>query len=179
MGFDLAISKGSRKKIVEEIRKTRFHRMTTADIKEIANLLNPKIRGWANYYRTVVAKAAFGKIDNAIYLAIMKWFRRRHSGRARRKLVARYFRCRGGSRRWIFSSHYKGRNGNKILACLVKMMDITIQRHVKIRSEVNPFDLQYKHYLEERKLWKIKVSERQKRKDRRNYLRIGPGVPVN
>ena len=141
--------------------------------------LNPKIRGWANYYKGAAAKAAFGKIDNVMYLAVMRWFRRRHSGRARKVLVARYFRCRGGSRRWIFSDHFKGRNGAKVLICLKKMMDVMIQRHVKVRSGVNPFDTQYREYYQERKLWKAKVSERQRRKDLRNYIRIGPGLPAN
>jgi len=50
LGFDLAISRTSRNKIIEEIRKTNFHRWTTAKIEEIAELLNPQIAGWLNYY---------------------------------------------------------------------------------------------------------------------------------
>ena len=50
LGFDLSISKASRSKIVDEIRKTNLHRWTTARIEDIAEVLNPKIRGWINYY---------------------------------------------------------------------------------------------------------------------------------
>lgn len=146
----------------------------------LIKLLNPKIRGWANYYKAVSAKATFGKIDNAIYLAVMSWFRHKHSGRAKRALVARYFRCRGGYKRWIFSSYFKGRNGTKVLICLKKMMDVKIQRHVKIRFEVNPFDTQYREYFQQRRLWKVKVNERQRRRDRRDYMRTGQGFrPAN
>ena len=50
LGFDLAINKTSRNKINEELRKSNFHRWTTAKIEDIAIMLNPKIAGWINYY---------------------------------------------------------------------------------------------------------------------------------
>lgn len=50
LGYDLAISKTSRKKIVEQIREMKLHRWTGAQIEEIAQKLNPKIAGWINYY---------------------------------------------------------------------------------------------------------------------------------
>jgi len=50
LGFGLSISKTSRNNIVREIRQTKFHRWTTATIEDIAEMLNPKIRGWLNYY---------------------------------------------------------------------------------------------------------------------------------
>jgi RNA-directed DNA polymerase len=50
LGYGMTISRDSRKKIVSSISKTKFNRWTTAKIEDIANLLNPKIRGWINYY---------------------------------------------------------------------------------------------------------------------------------
>jgi RNA-directed DNA polymerase len=50
LGFDLAISTKSRKRILEVIRKTSFQRWSTNTIEGIAKELNPKIRGWINYY---------------------------------------------------------------------------------------------------------------------------------
>ena len=50
LGFDLAISRTSRNKIIEAIRKTNFQRWTTVKIERIAELLNPRILGWLNYY---------------------------------------------------------------------------------------------------------------------------------
>lgn len=50
LGFDLAISKTSRNNIIEALSKTNFHRWTTASIEDIAEMLNPKITGWLNYY---------------------------------------------------------------------------------------------------------------------------------
>lgn len=50
LGFDCGISIESRKKIIEQIRKTRFHMKSNAEIEQIAKLLNPRLRGWINYY---------------------------------------------------------------------------------------------------------------------------------
>jgi group II intron reverse transcriptase/maturase len=50
INFDLAISREAKNKIVEELRNTKFHRMSTSTIEDIAKLLNPKLRGWINYY---------------------------------------------------------------------------------------------------------------------------------
>ena len=50
LGFDLAISKTSRNMIIEKLRKSNFHRWTTAKIEDIATMLKPQIVGWINYY---------------------------------------------------------------------------------------------------------------------------------
>jgi RNA-directed DNA polymerase len=50
VGYDCAISRKSVNKIVEEFRKSEFHRWTTSSIYRIAEAFNPKIRGWINYY---------------------------------------------------------------------------------------------------------------------------------
>ncbi len=48
--FRPAISKESSKRIILEIRKTNLHRISVVTIEEIAAKLNPKLRGWLNYY---------------------------------------------------------------------------------------------------------------------------------
>lgn len=50
LGYDCAISGKKEKKIIEEIRKTHFHRWTNSDIYQIAEFFNPKFSGWINYY---------------------------------------------------------------------------------------------------------------------------------
>jgi RNA-directed DNA polymerase len=40
--------------------------------------LNPSIKGWANYYRTVVAKEVFALCDHLLYQRLRRWARRRH-----------------------------------------------------------------------------------------------------
>ena len=40
--------------------------------------LNPKIRGWANYYRTSVSQAAYGRLDHLTWVKLRRWAHRRH-----------------------------------------------------------------------------------------------------
>ncbi len=48
--FDLSISRGSQKKIVEEINSFKIHRWSVGTIEEIADKLCSKLQGWINYY---------------------------------------------------------------------------------------------------------------------------------
>ena len=44
-----AISKDALKKISAEVRSWRLHRWVSSDGREIATLINPKVRGWMAY----------------------------------------------------------------------------------------------------------------------------------
>jgi RNA-directed DNA polymerase len=50
MQFDCKMSRKSKVRIVGELRKLAFHNKTQRGLQGLANLLNPKIRGWINYY---------------------------------------------------------------------------------------------------------------------------------
>jgi group II intron reverse transcriptase/maturase len=50
VGYDCAISRKSENKITEIFRKSEFHRWTWCNIYRIAEVFNPKIRGWINYF---------------------------------------------------------------------------------------------------------------------------------
>jgi len=124
---------------------------------ELISTLNPIIKGWANYYRTGVSKATYAALDNYIYQKTFYWTMRKFNGHHRYKAMDRYFRNRSLSRRWIFSDAVKTKDGKKNI-CINKMMDIKIQRHVKIRSIANPYLPEYKEYFEERVKWAKKRS---------------------
>ena len=63
--------------------------------------LNPFLRGWANYQRTVVAKKAFGQIAFYLWIKLWKWVRAKHTRRSHTELVKMYFE-RVGGRNWVF-----------------------------------------------------------------------------
>jgi len=50
IGFGTAISRSNQKKITETIKQERVLTNTTIEIKAISVKLNPKLRGWLNYY---------------------------------------------------------------------------------------------------------------------------------
>ena len=64
--FDLAISRSSQKKIVEEINSFQIQRRSTITIEEIADKLYPKLQGWINY---------FGKFRKWIFLNVFRRLR--------------------------------------------------------------------------------------------------------
>ena len=64
--FDLAISRSSQKKIVEEINSFQIQRRSTITIEEIADNLYPKLQGWINY---------FGKFRKWIFLNVFRRLR--------------------------------------------------------------------------------------------------------
>jgi len=85
VGYDCAISRKSENKIVEEFRKYEFHRWTGSDITRIANVFNPKIRGWINYYgRFRIHKLM--RIFRIFHNRLIKWVVNRY-GRFERSMI--------------------------------------------------------------------------------------------
>ncbi|MDH3604413.1 MAG: hypothetical protein OEU26_32810, partial [Candidatus Tectomicrobia bacterium] len=58
---------------------------------ELIRQLNPKIRGWANYYRTVVSKAVFGRLDFLTWEKLRHWAHRRHPTKTATWVTKRYW----------------------------------------------------------------------------------------
>jgi len=86
LGYDCAISRKSRKKIITEIRKTNFHRWTQRDIFQIAAYFNSKIRAWINYFGKF-RKGELRYIFSIFHLRLMKWAMNRYKrfGKSYRK----------------------------------------------------------------------------------------------
>jgi RNA-directed DNA polymerase len=88
LGYDLAISKSSRNKIVEEIKDMKVHRWHDKEIEEIALELNPKLRGWINYYGRY-RKTELLRVFRRLSDRLMKWVSNRHK-RYRNKINESY-----------------------------------------------------------------------------------------
>jgi len=128
LGFKTLIKPSKRKATAHHDRlREQIRVMRTAPQKELIAHLNPMIRGWANFYRTVVSKAAFSKLDDRMYSALRYWARRRHPNQSARWIAARYWRLP----RWDF--------GTKDLV-LARHAATRIVRHAKIPGRKTPFD---------------------------------------
>lgn len=68
----------------------------------LVSLLNPVLRGWANYHRHIVAKETFNYVDYRVWKMLWQWCRRRHANRSKRWIKAKYFKS-VGVRNWVFS----------------------------------------------------------------------------
>jgi RNA-directed DNA polymerase len=75
--FDLAISRASQKKIVEEINKFRIHRRSGGTIEELAATLNSKLQGWINYYGKF-RKRLFLRVFCRLSFRLMQWVQNKY-----------------------------------------------------------------------------------------------------
>jgi RNA-directed DNA polymerase len=111
--------------------------------------LNPVIRGWANYHRHVASKQTLTQVDDAIFRALRQWAKRRHPKKPRRWVKDKYFGTIGG-RHWVFQGSVVGREGVIDPVQLFAASSTSIQRHIKIQGEANPYDPTWEPYFEER-----------------------------
>jgi RNA-directed DNA polymerase len=143
------ISKPSKKSIkyflgnIREIIKAN----PTAKTENLIRLLNPKIRGWANYFRNCCAKKTFGYIDHCIFKSLWQWTHRRHPRKSAAWRKTKYFRSRKLSN-WIFFAKTSDGNSSATYLDLFQAGSVPIKRHIKIRSEANIFDPEFKDYFE-------------------------------
>ena len=147
-------SKKSQKKIMDKLHEVIFNNKSASQCLLI-EILNPVISGWGNYYRQVVSKKVFAKIDHILVGQLKRWAFRRHSKKSKKWVLEKYFKSEN-NRKWVFKDTWE-MNGNKQDFTLKKLADIPIKRHVKIRKEANPFDPQWDAYFENRCLKASKV----------------------
>ena len=69
--------------------------------------LNPIIRGWANYYATVVSKDVYTDIDNLMYQKLSAWAKRRHPLKNGKWVAKKYWHSSGGDN-WVFATRKEG-----------------------------------------------------------------------
>ncbi len=132
-------------KVRETIRANRSAKQET-----LIKLLNPMIRGWANYHRHVVAKKTYTAVDAHIWQALWRWARRRHPNKSCGWVRRKYFRTLG-QQHWVFTTATRGYNGEPRTLVLLSAADTRIVRHVRVKADANPFDPVWDAYFAERK----------------------------
>ena len=143
-------SKKNTKAFLDKVRGL-IEKNRSAAQEQLIMLLNPVIRGWANYHRHCVATRAFQRVDFEIWRKLWRWCRRRHRPKGARWVKARYFHSIKG-RHWTFAADTgeRARNGETIWERIVYAGDTPIRRHVKIKGDANPFDPEWRTYFAER-----------------------------
>ena len=106
----------------------RTHKTVTQEV--LIKKLNPIIRGWSNYYRSVCSKEIFDYCDNILYHQLRRWAKRRHPKKNGSWVMSKYWRTIG-NRNWTFAS-------NEIR--ILYHSDIEIQRHAKVKGESSIYD---------------------------------------
>jgi RNA-directed DNA polymerase len=71
-----AVSKDALKRMSEEVRSWRVHLRTTSDLAELAELINPVVRGWVSYYGRFYRTELNGLLKR-INTYLVRWARRK------------------------------------------------------------------------------------------------------
>src|SRR5471032_1240779 len=137
---------------------------------ELIRMLNPVLRGWANYHSHVVVKEAFARVDNQIWSMLWRWARRRHPNKSARWVKEKYFQTQG-LRNWVFAANDEKEDGTGRKLTLLKEADTPIQRHIKIKADANPHDPRWEPYFEARWGKKMLNTARGRAKLYRVWLR--------
>ena len=121
-------SKTAVKRIRERLRaEMRALRGTNA--QAVIARLNPIIRGWSAYYRTVVSSQTFTALDHYLWKLTYKWAKHSHPNKPTRWIIRRYFGRFSKSRqdRWVFGDRDSG-------AYLLRFSWTKIVRHQMVRG---------------------------------------------
>jgi RNA-directed DNA polymerase len=119
-----------RQRLTAEMRSLRG-----ANVAAVLTRLNPIIRGWSAYYRSVVASEAFANLDSHMWRLTYRWARRSHGNKSRTWVTHQYFGMFHKSRRnrWVFGDRQSG-------AYLVKFAWTKIVRHQMVKGASSPDD---------------------------------------
>src|SRR3984893_14884947 len=151
-------SKANVKAHLDKIREV-IKANKTAKQANLIRLLNPILRGWANYHSHVVAKETFARVDADVWSMLWRWAVRRHPNKGARWVKEKYLKTRG-ARNWVFAATEKQEDGTQRELTLLQESDTPIQRHIKIRANANPHDPEWEHYFESR--WATKMQNSSK-----------------
>lgn len=141
--FLIKPSKESVMSFLADIRDT-IKSKQSAKAVNLLRLLNPKIRGWTNYFRRCSSKRAFSLVNYGIMKSLYRWCLRRHPKKNIQWTQNKYFRTKGVNN-WTFSVKLP-----KGYYDLINASDVTIVRHIKIKGAANPYDPQFTDYFRER-----------------------------
>ena len=182
LGFKTIItpSKESQKrhyrKVAEVINKSRGLNQTT-----LIKKLNPIIRGWCNYFSTVVSQKIFERLWHLVVWKLLKWGRHRHRNKGRGWIRLKYFKTVEGNN-WVFATR-EGKNPHS----LIQHSSTEIKRYVKVKEMASPYDGNWIYWSSrmgvhpEIPVRVAKLLKRQKGKCNHcgNYLKEGDSIEVD
>jgi RNA-directed DNA polymerase len=142
-------SKESKAQILQSTRKV-IQENRSASSYNLIHQLEPKIIGWANYFRFSECSKDFAKIDYIIYNQIRAWvFRRKSKGlRSRIKIKLKYFpegktyifQEKEYKNNWILTGQTLGKNGEIKENFLPKLVWVSSAQHIKIKENASPYN---------------------------------------
>jgi RNA-directed DNA polymerase len=138
-------SKAAVKRIRERLR-TELRSLRGTNAQAVIARLNPVIRGWSAYYRTVVSSHTFTALDHYLWKLTYKWAKHSHPNKPVRWIVRRYFGrfCTSRNDQWVFGDRGSG-------AYLLRFAWTKIVRHQMVRGTSSPDDPALASYWADRR----------------------------
>jgi len=136
LGFKTIITPSSKKvkahyqRIVDTIDAHK-----SAPQEALIGKLNPIIRGWANYYSTVVSKETYSQLDHLVFKKLWNWAKHRHPNKMGQWIANKYWQTIDGDN-WVFAIRQEGTNPMRLL----KHSRTPIVSYVKVKGEASPYD---------------------------------------
>ncbi|OUC15182.1 MAG: group II intron reverse transcriptase/maturase [Alkalinema sp. CACIAM 70d] len=123
-----------------------YKRLQGSNAMCLIRVLNPILRGWANYYRGVVSSKVFGRLEGYVFWKTRRWISKTHPNKSYTWRDQQY---------WMVHPAYPGKNWSFVDKgsgmVLYRIGCTRIQRHVLIQGQACPDDPKYRDYFEQRR----------------------------
>ena len=143
--------KPSNESMVKARRKLSdaFKVMYGHNVGELISVVNPIIDGLANYWKPMVSKEAFSKLDFHVWNLTKKFLQHLHNDKSWKWIINKYFPSpKPGDKyrnKWILTDP---KTGNQ----LHKMSRVKIKRHIMVKHDYSPLDKSKSDYFKNREL---------------------------
>ncbi|WP_316738469.1 group II intron maturase-specific domain-containing protein [Streptomyces mirabilis] len=127
-------SRAAQRQIRERL-STEMVALRGANAGAVLKKINPIVRGWSAYYRTVVSSEIFTALDNHMWKLAYKWAEHSHPNKPKHWISDKYFGRFNKSRNdwWVFGDRDSG-------AYLLKFSWTRIVRHQLVKGKASADD---------------------------------------
>ncbi|MGW0655478.1 group II intron reverse transcriptase/maturase [Streptomyces umbrinus] len=131
---------------IRERLRTEMRALRGSNVSAVLHKIDPIVRGWSAYYRTVVSSAAFTALDDYMWKLTYKWAKHGHQNKSRHWIANRYFGQfnKSSKNRWVFGNRETG-------AHLRKFSWTKIVRHQMVPGTSSPDDPALAEYWAKRR----------------------------
>ncbi|WP_013322871.1 group II intron reverse transcriptase/maturase [Gloeothece verrucosa] len=136
LGFTLTI-RPQREKILEHYKKLSdiVDAHKAAPQAALISKLNPVIRGWSNYYRTVVSSEEKSLLDFLLFKKLSSWAKSRHPNQGVKEIMEKYWHKKKLGK-WNFCTVKNGKPEFELL----KHSEIRKKIHKKVEGKASPYN---------------------------------------
>jgi RNA-directed DNA polymerase len=150
-------SKESISKVKTKLRE-QWRSLKNKDVKIIMRRLNPIIKGWANYYRSVVSSKTFVALDTWMFQRETRYANHKHPKKSKKWKRKKYWGKLNPKRadNWVFGDtaplKWNLLYDKDEISCphVTKFKWVEIKRHVLVKDTASPDDPQLRTYWERR-----------------------------